>query len=148
MKKPLRRQNFGKARHIETTKIPKLNGEQRPVGFKPRQFGKSEWWEMVESFAETIALDVSMDNWKKLKDSVGKMRTLPEGNFGRIFFFGKAANIEATISPKLNGEQRPVASGQRQFQYQGMNFGKRWTFAFLWRKIWENYGHWGTALLK
>ena len=34
------RQGFEKARHIKTTQNPKLNGEQRSLGFGPRQFAR------------------------------------------------------------------------------------------------------------
>ena len=49
---------FEKARHIETTKKPKLNGEQRPLGFGPRELQEDEqhyqgtnvgkWWKVVK----------------------------------------------------------------------------------------------------
>ena len=74
------RPSFEKGRHIEPTQTPKLNGEQRPVGFGPRQFARSECWKRVETYLETIALEGSMENIQKLEDIVGKMSTLQHGH--------------------------------------------------------------------
>ena len=68
---------------------------------------------MVESCEETIALEESMENIRKLEETVGKMRTLQKGNAGKTF--EKARHIETTKKPKLNGEQRPLGFGPRQF---------------------------------
>ena len=73
---------------------------------------ESECWEIVESFEETIALDVSMDNTRKLKETVGKMKALPEGNFGRTFP-GKVANIEATNSLETQWRATSVGVGPK-----------------------------------
>ena len=56
---------------------------------------------MVESCEETIALEESMENIRKLEET-GKT-------------FEKARHIETTKKPKLNGEQRPLGFGPRQF---------------------------------
>ena len=53
---------------------PTLNGEQRALGFGPRQFANNEGWKMVES-CETIALEESMENIRKLEETIGKMKT-------------------------------------------------------------------------
>ena len=86
------RQGFEKARHIKTTQKPKLNGEQRSLGLGQRQFARNKGWKMVESCEETIALEESMENLKKLEETVGKMRALQEGNFGKTF--EKARHID------------------------------------------------------
>ena len=40
-------------------------------------------WKMVESCEETIALEESMENIRKQEETVGKMRTLQDGNSGK-----------------------------------------------------------------
>ena len=55
---------------------PQLNGEQRPLGFGPRQFARNEGWKMVESCEETIALEESVEKPRKLEETVGKMMKL------------------------------------------------------------------------
>ena len=110
------RQSFEKVRHMRHIKItqnPKPKGEQRSLGFGPRQFARNEGWKMVENCEETIALEESMENIRKLEETVGKMRTLQKGNAGKTF--EKARHIETTKKPKLNGEQRPLGFGPRQF---------------------------------
>ena len=84
--------------------------------------------------------------WKdirKQEETVGKMRTLQEGSFGKTF--EKARHIETTKKPKLNGEQRPLGFGPRELQgdeqhYQGTNVGKWWKVVkkrLHWRKAWK-----------
>ena len=72
------RQSFEKVRHMRHIKItqnPKLNGEQRSLGFGPRvEFARNECWKMVESCEETIALEVAKP--RKLEETVGKMKKL------------------------------------------------------------------------
>ena len=84
---------FEKARHIETTKKPKLNGEQRPLGFGPRQFARgraalprNECWKMVESCEETIVLEVVKP--RKLEKPLGK-----EAMVGRKLWKDPSENV-------------------------------------------------------
>ena len=69
---------------------------------------------MVESCEEAIALEEGMENIRKLEETVGKMRTLQEGNSGKTF--EEARHIETTKDPKFNGEQRPLGFRTREVE--------------------------------
>ena len=68
----------------------------------------------------------SLEKPRKLEDTVGKMRTLREGTVGKRRKRSEkrhemaernivASILKKTQVPKLNGEQRPLRLGERQF---------------------------------